>query len=301
MKKKIACVTGATGIVGKKIVEQLIERKYIVRVLCYKNKNINSKVDIFYGDLCDEEVLTEFISGACSLYHCAAELHDESKMWEVNVEGTKKLLKTIEKSDIKFFLFMSSAGVVGVSKNKIVNESTECNPVTRYEKTKWEAEKLVVSANLKCNTVIIRPTNIIEKNYIGILNTIISKKIYKKLICYLRSNEYAHTIHVDDVVSAALYFCNKEISKPEIYFVSNDNDPQNSIYGIKKICNKSIIDNYKLWEFILPPLIIPYLLRTIKSGKSNWGDIMYSSSKIKQAGFKFTFDTKSAVFDVLSP
>ena len=91
-EKYVACVTGATGIIGNRIVRLLLENEHIVRVATRKRRYMYSNADIYTGDIVDESFLDEFIAGADLVFHCAAELNDESKMWDVNVEGTRNLM-----------------------------------------------------------------------------------------------------------------------------------------------------------------------------------------------------------------
>ena len=121
---KIACVTGGTGMVGGRIISRLLKSGYRVRMLS-RDKNLDdSRIDFFLGSLGDEAVVQRFMSGAHLLFHCAAELQDESKMWEVNVLGTKYLFDLIEKSSIEYFCYLSSAGVVGKTNVRMVDEKS---------------------------------------------------------------------------------------------------------------------------------------------------------------------------------
>ncbi len=93
MTKSIACVTGASGMVGLRIVDNLLQRGYAVRALTRRKDLTLSGVDMHYGDIRDESALKYFLKGANLLFHCAAELKDEARMWDVNVAGTEILLR----------------------------------------------------------------------------------------------------------------------------------------------------------------------------------------------------------------
>ena len=129
--------------VGRKIVQRLLLRRYSVRILTRKSNFDNPAVEVFTGDLEDEKVLKLFLSNADLLFHCAAELHDKFKMWDVNVRGTERLLKIANDTSIKYLCYLSSAGVVGQTSVKWVDEKTTCNPQNTYEKSKWAAEQIV--------------------------------------------------------------------------------------------------------------------------------------------------------------
>jgi nucleoside-diphosphate-sugar epimerase len=86
------CVTGATGMIGGQIVKSLLCRGYSVRVLT-RSEYYHPRVKIFRGGLEDIATVDRFIEGADSIFHCAAELLDKSKMWQTNVEGTRLIAK----------------------------------------------------------------------------------------------------------------------------------------------------------------------------------------------------------------
>jgi hypothetical protein len=48
------------------------------------------------------------------------------------------------------------------------------------------------------------------------------------------------------------------------------------------------------------PLFAPYFARLLRHGRTNYGDLIYSSGKIKQAGFNFPFGLKAGLNDALS-
>jgi len=299
---KIACVTGASGMVGRRIVEQLIQKGFAVRALTRQKWFALKGVDVFAGDLEDEEILRKFVSGAGYMYHCAAELRDESKMWKVNVKGTQRIIEVTENSTINHFLYLSSAGVVGVTNIKDVNENTPCNPVTTYERTKWEAEKIVARGINGCSVVILRPTNIIDNNQVGMLDATITNNVISRLTQYVRGGECAHVVHAKDVAKAAVYFNNFNFDAPECFFVSRDTEPLNSYSGLRKIY-KAVLKKEpckNLGREKNPPLFISHGLRKLRLGKSNWGDVKYSSRKIEEAGFRFSYDTMKAVSDIIS-
>ena len=139
----LACVTGATGIIGSRIVNRLTVKGINVRILSRKKTLLNKGVELVIGDLLDPLTVERFLLDADIVFHCAAELRKESEMILTNIEGTRHLVESIEKNSVSFFCHMSSAGVVGRTSACVVDEKTECHPMNLYEQTKWESEKIV--------------------------------------------------------------------------------------------------------------------------------------------------------------
>jgi nucleoside-diphosphate-sugar epimerase len=143
MAKGIAAVTGGSGMVGRKIAYKLLQEGYEVRILT-RNKSLQiDNAQTFVGNIDDERTLRLFLKNVSHLFHCAAELHNESKMWSINVLATEKILNLIPASNITYFCYLSSAGVIGLTDDRLVNEQSKCNPQNQYEKSKWAAEKMV--------------------------------------------------------------------------------------------------------------------------------------------------------------
>ena len=280
--KQIACVTGASGMVGSKIVQRLVSHGYKVRALSRSKHFDDTDVELFRGGLENEEVLKSFLSNAHLLFHCAAELYDESKMWDVNVLGTERLLSIVKGSSIKYLCYLSSAGVVGKTNKKWVDEKTKYEPQNTYEQSKWEAEQLVASGIAGCRVVILRPTNVIDEKRPGALALPIHVSFLNRLRVFIKGGECAHIVHAEDVAEAAVYFISHQFNSPQCYFVSCDHDPLNTLAGLWVLCraieNNRPVDSVQQVPHL--PIIIPHLMRKLWRGKGNRGDVRYSSEKL---------------------
>lgn len=301
-EKRIACVTGASGMVGSRIVRRLLQQGYTVRSLTRRKDLTLSGVDMHYGDIRDESALKSFMNRANLLFHCAAELKDESRMWDVNVAGTENLLRLIPGSGITYFCHLSSAGVVGKTEIPVVDETTPCNSQNMYERTKWETEKRVADGVKGCSIVILRPTNVIDNEHPGALGLPMRSGWLDYLKIFLKGGENAHGIHADDVAAVALYLISHASENPQCFFVSCDHEPMNTFAGIWKL--------YKNFEqvgsfdesgsmVIHLPVAFSHMLRTVMRGASNRGDIVYSSEKLFRHGFVFPLGLKGAIRQVI--
>ena len=295
--ENVACVTGASGMIGSRIVQKLLREKYKVRILS-RNRIISLPyVEFFEGGLEDENILMSFLDGAHLLFHCAAELKNETRMWEVNVLGTERLMKCSHKSGIKYFCHLSSVGVIGKTKCKWVKEETVCNPQNIYEMTKWEAEKLVLRGIEGCKVIVLRPTNVIDEKQQGVLAPVLNRSFLNRLGVFIKGGECAHIIHADDVASAALHFISFNFDSPQCFIVSTDHEPHNTyselwnLYSITK--KNSQQENIGL--AVRLPLIVPHLVRLLRRGKSVRGDTRYSSEKLVSTGFVFQLGIRGAM------
>lgn len=297
----IACVTGASGMIGRRIVEKLLDRGYQIRVLTrrpYRSKSVR----VFTGSLGDNLLLDEFISGADMVFHCAAELHDESKMRAVNVDGTRRITELIEKHHVKYFCHLSSAGVVGRTSQICVDEATPCQPQNAYERTKLEAESMAGREIEGCNTIILRPTNVVDCRYLGELHLAWSGSLLSRVKTIVKGGECAHIVHAQDVAAAALYFLDRPplVSQP-LFFISQDDDPQNtvaclwSLYQAMKTKSESMITPHPHL-----PVWVPHFLRRLVRQTGNCGNVRYSSKRLLSHGFRFSFGIRDIVASIIA-
>jgi nucleoside-diphosphate-sugar epimerase len=299
---QIACVTGASGIVGRKIVERLLLEGYTVRVLSRKDYFVDPRAHLFSGGLDDEEILKSFLLDADLLFHCAAELNDEEIMWDVNFVGTERLIRFARKSSIKYLCYLSSAGVVGRSKKKWVDEETECNPQNIYERSKLVAEQLVAKGIEDCKIVILRPTNIVDEKIPEPLFYAMSKSFLSRIKVFFKGGECAHLVYVWDVVDAAMFFISKPFDSPQCYIVSCDWEPLNTFAGLSAL--QDAVERRRLFDKVNPvkhlPLIVTHIFRKLFFNTIYRSDVSYSSEKLMRQGFKFRIGIKKAAINIFS-
>jgi nucleoside-diphosphate-sugar epimerase len=286
--------------IGRRIVLKLLERGCQVRVLT-RGVYVNKDVQIFKAGLSEGDILEKFICGADMVFHCAAELKDESKMREVNVFGTEKIVNLVRKHKVKYFCHMSSAGVVGSTRQEWVDEFTPCNPQNTYERTKLEAE-IVASAPIEgCSTVILRPTNVVDENHLGELSLPANVSFQNRLKAFVKGGECAHIVHAEDVAEAATYFASRPSQNLRLFFVSLDEDPLNTVASIWLLYRNSVAGCHRSPVIRFPhlPVAIPYLLRRVLRQSGNSGSVRYSSKRLILEGFGFTLGVKEAVNKII--
>ena len=258
-------------------------------------------VELFRGGLEDATVLETFLAGADLLFHCAAELNNASRMWEVNVHGTARLLRIAGESHIRFLCHLSSAGVVGLTAHRLVDERSDCNPLNDYEKSKWAAEQRVAEGIAGGTTVILRPTDVVDAQRPGALLPPMRRRLRDRLAVFLKGNENAHIVHAEDVADAAVFFVGSRFSAPEVFFVSCDHEPVNTfggLWALHDVVTGKKPDRRHSRRYSLP-IQVPYLMRRLWRGPCNLGNIRYSSDKLMSAGFCYRLGVAGAVGSIV--
>ena len=285
--KGLAVVTGATGMVGRAIVEELLKKGFAVRVLTRKLDFKDSRVQIINGELLDPVAVSALLEDANHLFHCAAELSDETQMWAVNSEATLLLISLAEKvPSLSYICHLSSVGVIGKFSGRVADELTICNPVNTYEKSKLAAEDFVKKYKGQARVIILRPTNVISKEK----NPLNSLGFLKVLI---KGGEHAHFVHAFDVAAAACFFVDHPSKvSPDCFIVSCDQEPMNTIAGTLAICKG------KVQPLMHAPWQLAYFLRRILKGPINRGDVIYASDKLISAGFVYPLGLLGAIREI---
>lgn len=117
-----ALVTGATGFVGSHVARLLGEQGHEVVALHRSSSKLDALAGAAYesalGDVTDLESLRRAAAGCDWVFHVAAVAaywrSDEAQMFDVNVEGTRKVLQAAREAGVKRVVFTSSAAAIGI-------------------------------------------------------------------------------------------------------------------------------------------------------------------------------------------
>lgn len=237
-------VTGATGFVGGFLVKRLLKSGNIVTCLvrdlekAEPLKKIGAK--LIKGDLNDKVIVQDAIKNQDIVYHLAA-IGNSSfvskdayrRYIEINADGTKNLLEACRNKKIKKIVHFSSIAVMGLTKDEISDENSECYPVSPYQKSKYETEKIVLDYYNEYNlpVVMIRPTMIYGPGNVNFSEILRMARFIKKGIFPLigSGNNAIPLVHVEDVVSRAV-LASKHGKSGEVYIITNE-----KTYSFKEI------------------------------------------------------------------
>ena len=154
-------ITGATGFLGRAVVEELARRKAQVHALVlYNDPYINllpKKVHTVIGDVCVKSSLIDFFSDADNhtcVIHCAGIVsvasRPGSRLYQVNVNGTWKVVRQCMEHNVGRLIYVSSVHAIPEKpKGCIVTEDCVFSPGlvdSDYAKSKATATELVFDA-----------------------------------------------------------------------------------------------------------------------------------------------------------
>jgi 2-alkyl-3-oxoalkanoate reductase len=145
-----ALVTGASGFVGRVLVERLLAGSHEVRGFARPSSRVEHLrrfgVELCFGDLRDPESLYRAARGVDIVFHTAARVGvwgRPEEYFEANVLGTRHVLNAMRLAGVPRMIHFSSVSVYGMNTGLI----SETRPVQRTEDphgdTKIDAEELV--------------------------------------------------------------------------------------------------------------------------------------------------------------
>lgn len=141
-------LTGATGVVGSVLLEQLLAEGRQVRCMVRDPKSLGPnrvRVQLSLSDLADPRGLRHAVRGTDTVIHLAAAIRDQPprRLEEINALGTYRLLQAAERAGVRRFIFFSAIGAT-------------LHQRTRFFRSKALAEGVVKRAEIE--TSIIAPS-----------------------------------------------------------------------------------------------------------------------------------------------
>lgn len=206
MRKLRIAIAGASGFVGRNLLQFLSENKIQVISLTRKKRKVTKfETNVVFSDLSNKNLVAK-LKGCDALIHLIGSgtqtLGADYEL--VNVEQTKKLVELCKKSKIKKIIYLSGLGV---------HKSTTFG----YFISKLKAEQLIIKSGL--DYTILRASYIVGKD--DPLTKNLKKQIKRRLVVIPGSGSYRlQPISVSDV-SKVILSCvvNKKLSKKTVDLV----------------------------------------------------------------------------------
>jgi uncharacterized protein YbjT (DUF2867 family) len=145
-------VTGATGFVGRAILDRLHQAGYRLRILARNPASqaaeavrLRYGLEVLGGDVVNAASLRGCLEGADAVIHLVGIISEagSATFEKVHVRAAENLVAEAQASQVKRFVHMSALG-------------TRPNAISRYHQTKWAAEETV--RNSRLDYTIFRPS-----------------------------------------------------------------------------------------------------------------------------------------------
>ena len=293
-------ITGGTGLIGKKIVEKLLDRGDEVNVLSRKSylNSQNKKLKFYYWNPELGLIDNESIEGVDIVINLAgtpiAQLWTKKVKKSIlssrvnSIQTLSKVIIQSKKHKIKMFLNASAIGIYPSQKNVIFDENYKqySNTFLGNVVNKWEKKMDLIS--IQNIPVSILRIGLVLSNHSGFLKSLsISTKFYLGT-WFGKGENYYSWIHIEDLVNSIIYISDNKLNGT--YNLVSPS-PVTSKFFIEKLAK------YLKKRIILPP-IPTKIIRFFANDMSELllFDQNVSCKKLTTSKFKFKYDNLDKAF-----
>ncbi|MDR3178565.1 MAG: SDR family NAD(P)-dependent oxidoreductase [Oscillospiraceae bacterium] len=310
MKKVL--VTGAGGFIGSHLTMKLVKLGFDVRAFVHYNSNssvgllgalpnkIKKNIEIFFGDVRDQNRVLDSLKGVDWVFHLAALIAipysycSQDSYVDTNIKGTLNILQAARRVNTNRVFITSSSEVYGSASYVPIDESHPLKGQSPYSATKIGADKISESfyKSFSVPITIVRPFNTYGpgQSARAVIPTIITQALFKKdeiklgLLTPTRDLNF-----VKDTVDGFI-----EIAKSDKTIGEEINIASNKEVSIGELA-KVIIDQ------INPELRIVCDEKRLRPKKSEVERLLGSNKKIlKLTNWKPKFSLKKGLLETIS-
>ncbi len=246
-------ITGASGFIGQNLTMHLKNHSLIT--ISRKNGFDYNLID---NDFLDNNKI-EIIIHLAGKAHDLKKTSNDSEYYEANTDLTRTLFDSFLKSKAKTFIYLSSVKAVKDFIETSLTEDTEPTPISAYGKSKYEAEKYILSKKLDSNKklFILRPCMIHgpgNKGNLNLLYKFVSKNLPWPLGAFENKRSFCSVDNLNFIIEQLI--SRNDISSG-IYNIADD-EPLSTNQIIELIANAQ---HHKSRIIKLPKSIIYFLAK----------------------------------------
>ena len=229
-------VTGATGFIGRHLLERLIQERDKIRILVRKEppKEVmnNPKVEVFLGDIGNRESVFEAMKGIKEVFHLGAIISGWKEEFMCGtIHGTQNMIDAALENNVEQFVYMSSLSVLqtaAAKKEVPIREDWQYEPFPErrggYTESKLQAEKMILGAvqNRNLPAVLLRPGEVVGPDR-PFLSGAAAINVGGLFVVFGSGKADIPVVWMSDLIDATMSVANKKITDGSIY---NLVDPQ---------------------------------------------------------------------------
>ncbi|HXT84395.1 MAG TPA: GDP-mannose 4,6-dehydratase [Verrucomicrobiae bacterium] len=218
-------ITGAAGFLGSHLSEKYVQEGHVVYALDnLLNGNLNNirtllhrkNFKFIHDDVRNQEIYPRLPTDLDAIIHLAAQIHvdrsivNPEETFNINVNGTMKVLEFARMNDIKKILFASTSEIYGSAKYVPMNEDHSLSAQHPYGVSKIAADRLCYTYNetYDLGIDILRCFNLFgprqkDSGYGGVIAIFINRILQNKPpIIYGNGDQTRDYMYITDAVDA---------------------------------------------------------------------------------------------------
>ena len=213
-----ALVTGATGMIGPALVNQLLAEKWTVRILIrreFDHTLFRAPLEHIYGDITNYDALLPVMRDVDVVFHLAAKLHlnnpspsQSQEYHRINVNGAANVASAVVASGVKRMVHFSTIAVYGPSSDhEPFTESSPLNPQSLYADTKRKSEEKVLKVfqdSTGSSAVVLRLAAVYGPRLQGNYRSLVKMLRHGLFVPVGNGQNLRTMVYIDDLVRAAI-------------------------------------------------------------------------------------------------
>tara|TARA_B100000963_G_scaffold361888_1_gene400575 strand:+ start:3677 stop:4666 length:990 start_codon:yes stop_codon:yes gene_type:complete len=172
-------ITGGAGFIGSHLVDFLVKKKHIKKVIVIdnikdgslknlKNSSKSKKFSFYKKDIRNFKKIKNIFKGVDVVFHLAAlsdvvpSIEEPIEYLDTNIMGTVNVLEAMRKNHVKKIIYAASSSCYGIPKKYPTNENSKINPLYPYAFSKNIGEQTIQhwSKTYKIDFVSLRLFNV---------------------------------------------------------------------------------------------------------------------------------------------
>jgi nucleoside-diphosphate-sugar epimerase len=297
-------ITGASGFLGRPLVDQLLNAGYLVRATTRGTPSFPSSVDaviipdftnvIAWGPILEG---TDIVIHLAGLAHAGIRNRDLKAFNSINLTATQNLALAAKQAGVKRFIFISSVRAqVGASAPRTIHEEDEAHPTDNYGRTKLAAESAVHAARVPFT--ILRPVIVYGPHPKANIKSLVRLASGPLPLPFFGFNNRRSLLCIDNFVSAVLFVLNTPSTVGETYLVADSTPP--TLPEIITMLRKALGRRARLFYF--PPTLLRLALVLIKR-RELWArigeDLVVDTTKLRTLGWRPVVDTYEGIIAMM--